>query len=288
MQATKRFNTVERKKYLKESQELLWSTEYGLKYLIENRKIEEDIIREFKLGYFPASHDNQLAGRIVFPIFDASSNLIALSSRAIEKPLPDSDFSEFIEDGYSLPDHWHESFEKSFYLYGMDVAKGHTRNRNFAVVVEGPFDVLQMHNHGIKNTVGLFGTKMSQVQLSVILRYCSYIILLLDSDRNLSGQKGADKIIKSADNSNARTKYVEYQEEGFYRKKYAFKYGGVHHEVDPRSKDVISQFFIPDKLEDNYIGRVPLPEGYDPDEYLRQNGNETLKHMIDETFVGLT
>lgn len=168
------------------SQEFLWSTRGipGMEYLTQTRKISHEVIKKFKLGFVPSDSKHNLAGRIIYPIEDASGNLVIISTRLI-------DSSKTL-----LPVHWHERYEKSFYLYGMSCAKDSIRNNKFCIVVEGQGDVLQLHNHGFTNTVGLGGNKMSLMQIASICRYCEEIILLLDKDANRAGQNATERILE--------------------------------------------------------------------------------------------
>ncbi len=129
----------------------------ALSYL-KKREIGESTIKKFQIGYVPENANHQLANRIVFPIFSSRSSVVALSSRWISKKNP------------FLPIYWHEHYNKSFYLYGLYLAKQRIRETGFCVVVEGNLDVLQCHDKGLTNVVGLLGTSLSDVQLALLLR----------------------------------------------------------------------------------------------------------------------
>jgi len=184
---TSRFNSSDRQQLLSKSQQCLWLEEgkLGMEYLTKTRQFSDKVIKLFGLGYIPHYVKNPLAGRIIFPLYDASENLIALTTRHMSS------------NETFLPVYWHEQYEKSFYVYGCNVAKKFIREQGWCVVTEGQCDVIQLHNHGIFNAVGLCGTALSSVQLSTVLRYCDKIIVLLDSDVNKAGQRAADKIIGS-------------------------------------------------------------------------------------------
>ena len=185
MKITKRFSEAHREDLLKKSQQCLFTKEGapGMEYLIEHRKLDLETIQSFGLGYIPASVKHQLSDRIIIPLYDSSGNLIVLASR-------------MIGNDSHLPVYWHESYEKKYYLYGCNLAKQWMRKWNVAVICEGQFDTMQMHKSGIRNTVGLCANKFSDIQLSVILRYCDEIVVLLDSDENQAGQKSAEKIVR--------------------------------------------------------------------------------------------
>lgn len=189
METKSKFDKVEREDILRMAEAYLWEpgAEVGRDYLLKTRQLSEDVLREFHVGYLPEDLDHKLAGRIIFPMFDASGHLVCITSR-IPRDQRSSDV---------LPRYWHETYEKSYYLYGMDVAKSWMRKWGFAILVEGQIDVLQMHKHGLKNVVASCGSSLSILQYATILRYCDELVLLLDNDPNQSGQKATNRILKN-------------------------------------------------------------------------------------------
>lgn len=243
---TKRFSSVDRQAIAEKAHQCIWteSGKPGLEYLTFKRGLSEQVIKDFQLGYIPNFVDHQLKGRIIFPLHDPSGNLIVVSSRALNK----DDF---------LPVYWHESYEKSFYLYGIHLAIQDMRRLNYAIVVEGQFDVLQINNHGIKNVVALCGTKLSDMQISIIRRYCEKIVLVLDTDENESGQYGAQKIVKAA--------VCNFPESDWNR-----QLG-----MSSLFKEEFTTFRYT-----RQIINVQLPEKIDPDEYLLKYGVEKFKKVL--------
>lgn len=248
MQFKRRFSLVEREEVVNKAVRCLWSDsgKPGRDYLLEKRGLSEETAKIFQLGYIPIFVKHQLRGRIIFPIFDPSKNLIAISSREI-----------FKSEKNFLPIYWHESYQKPFYLYGIENAYKNFRKAKFAIVVEGQFDVLQLYNHGIYNVVGLCGNKMSEVQISVINRYCQEIVLLLDKDENKSGQHGADKILAES----------------------AF-------ELQTSLDGEKMKFPVPWQQQRVFLTArrnilsVTLPKNSDPDEFVRENGVIELRKII--------
>lgn len=228
-----RFNSVERQEILDKSQKCLWSSEgsVGMNYLLKTRHLNISVIKKFKLGFIPENVDHKLAGRIIFPIEDASGNCVALSSRLITLPQND------------LPVYWHEKYEKSFYLYGLSYCKEVLRKKGFVIICEGQIDVMQCHNHGIDNAVGLCGNKLSPIQIATIYRYCNEIILLLDKDINKAGQKALDRVLEEF-GAKRQEKYPIFRNKiSFIRFKehtdpdsYLVKYGpvGLQQEIDKK------------------------------------------------------
>ena len=160
----------ERLKIVQKASECLWTVEGqdAFKYLKEERGLSEATIREFQIGFVPLRVSHQLSGRIITPIFDAYGEVVALSTRHLYKPKSEA--------------FWHEDFDKSFYLYGLHIAKKHILRTKKALIVEGEFDVSFMHSSDIPITVGLCGNSMSDFQVSLLARYCKDIYLLYDGD----------------------------------------------------------------------------------------------------------
>lgn len=250
MKFKRRFSLVEREDVANKASCCLWSDtgKPGREYLLEKRGLSEETAKEFQLGYIPVFVKHQLRGRIILPLFDPSKNLVAISSRSI-----------FVSEKNTLPVYWHESYQKPFYLYGIENANKAFRRAKFAIVVEGQFDVLQLYNHGIHNVVGLCGNKMSDVQISVINRYCQEIVLLLDKDENLSGQRGAEKIIAAS----------------------AFEL-----QMSLDGEKVSTNFPVPWHQQKGFlttyrkISSIVLPENSDPDEFVKKHGVMELRKII--------
>jgi DNA primase len=98
---------------------------------------------------------------------------------------------------------------------------------------------------------------MSEVQISVINRYCQEIILLLDKDENQSGQRGTDKIV-------SETEY----EYGKSRLSDKMKFPVPWHQQ--KSFSPVRRQVLP----------VTLPENSDPDEFIKKHGVMELRKII--------
>lgn len=146
------------------------------------------IIDKYKIGYIPPHVKNrfgdkhEFAGRIILPVYDQHDRLIALSSRDWR---PNSNMKFF-----------HESFDKSLYLYGLNVAKENIIRQKMAIVVEGEFDVQKLYVKGFTFTVGVMGSALQLAQISLLARYCREIFLVFDGDE--AGKTAADRMIKMA------------------------------------------------------------------------------------------
>lgn len=183
------------------------------KYL-KSRGISDDSIKSWKLGYAPAEWrglysyllskgftKNVLvkAGliklvdgadkepydvfrdRVIFPLSDASGQVVAFSGRALAKET---------EPKYlNSPDT--VLFTKSDLLYGLDKAKEKIRRQDYAILVEGQMDLVLSHQAGVENTVASSGTAFTHQHLERLKRLSKRIILAFDGDN--AGEKAAEK-----------------------------------------------------------------------------------------------
>ena len=120
--------------------------------------------------------------RIIFPIRDADNNIVSFGGRILDANTPEGN-----------PKYLHgpttEVFQKSNILYNLVQARRHMRQKRRVLVVEGYFDVITLHAHGFKETVGTLGTALTLDHIRMLHRNARRIILLFDGD--LAGQKAA-------------------------------------------------------------------------------------------------
>jgi len=136
--------------------------DYSHPYL-NQRGITEETAKHFGIGFFPGRGCMQ--GRIVIPIHNEEGILIAYAGRALQNAEPK----------YKFP----ALFRKSLVLFNLHRAAKQGRT---AVVVEGFFDCLKVHQAGLPCVVALMGCSMSRYQEQLLQRYFHEVILLLDGD----------------------------------------------------------------------------------------------------------
>jgi len=153
------------------------------KYLIEQRKLNEDTIRTFNLGYvsdtgevyigadftgkLPAM-DKRFYHSTMFPIFDMYGVCVGVSVRPL---------------GPTQTKYINTTYEKSEHLYGLSVTKATCLKEQTVYVVEGNISLLQMYQAGIKNCVAMLGSKLSLRQVCLLSRFVKKIVLVPDSDK---------------------------------------------------------------------------------------------------------
>lgn len=144
----------------------------GLVKPIENTKAKEpyDVFRD----------------RIIFPIADASGEIIAFSGRALSKDTE----PKYLNSPDTI------LWTKSETLHGLDKAKEKIRRQDYAILVEGQIDLLLSHQSGVENTVASSGTAFTSQHLERLKRLSKRIILAFDGDS--AGQKAAEKATEQA------------------------------------------------------------------------------------------
>lgn len=190
---------------LLESKEAKLAREY-----LEKRNIFEETIKEFCLGYAPQEgeilkklleekgypleqpvkaglvnyseaqkkHYDYFRGRLIFPIFDLQGRVIAFGGRLLDKEKDVvSQSPKYLNSPETL------IFSKGKVLYGLFQANKAICSEKQAIILEGYFDVLALHQAGIENAVASLGTALTPEQMQLLRRYTNKILLIFDSDR---------------------------------------------------------------------------------------------------------
>lgn len=185
------------------------------------RGITREIINSFSLGYAPEGWDNlvnfflkigkspatveksglvvprkekdgfydRFRGRIVFPIFDVNMKVIGFGGRVMDNSPP-----KYLNSPETL------LYNKSRSLYGLHKAKGDCRTSKTVYIVEGYFDLLALHQHGIQNSVATLGTSLTSEHVQIIRGFVGKsgkTVLVYDSDD--AGMKAAERSIQIFD-----------------------------------------------------------------------------------------
>ena len=124
-----------------------------------------------------------LRNRLTIPIHDARGRLIAFGGRAFGDDKP-----KYLNTRETA------LFNKGQILFGFHRAKGQLRDG--ALVVEGYFDVLQLHQEGIHAAVAPLGTALTEGHLQQIGRFTKRMILCFDGDA--AGQRAMEKALRLA------------------------------------------------------------------------------------------
>lgn len=145
----------------------------------------------------PGTWYDRFRNRLMFPIRDIAGRTVAFTGRALD---PD-DQAKYLNSPET------DLFKKSEVLFGMDKAKDSIRARGFAILVEGQFDLLLLHQAGFTNTIAISGTALSSVHLGLIKRYADNLLLALDADK--AGLSAAMRSSHAAFQAGMRVKAVK-------------------------------------------------------------------------------
>lgn len=163
--------------------------------------------------------------RLIIPIHDEKGQVVAFGGRA----LSDEDKPKYLNSPETL------LYKKSQVLYGFHQAKDSIRQSRTAIIMEGYFDVITAHLHGITEAVGSCGTAMTDSHLKLLTRFgAQTVYLAFDSDE--AGLKAALSAIQLIE---------PYAESG-----------------------------------DLQIKVLIVPDGKDPDDFIRQHGGEAFRALI--------
>jgi DNA primase len=252
----KRFNSYKNifKDYLEffHKQLFLPENKPALDYL-EKRGLQQNIIKEFNLGYVPwqnnfyeellkkfSEQDIALTGlyykndktnkfvdrfnsRIIFPINNLTGEPIAFGGRIIKE----SNLAKYINSPET------EFYKKGRMIFNLDKAKALRSETDEVVIVEGYMDVVSLYASGVKNVISNSGTALTETQIDLIWKFFSNPIICLDGDQ--SGQNAALRIAEK---------------------------------------------LLPLINENNKLYFSILPKGEDPDDYIKKNGKEKFNEFL--------
>ena len=175
--------------------------EEGRKYLSQ-RGINQEIIGEHRLGYstdgwnglvqhlqgkkvslelawklgliFPKKKEgwyDAFRRRVLFPIFDLHQRIVGFGGRVIREGQP-----KYLNSPES------SIYHKGEILYGLPVAKRYAAEKDSVIIVEGYFDLLTLHQCGLKHSVATLGTALTPQHIRTLKRYTNNLITVFDAD----------------------------------------------------------------------------------------------------------
>ena len=126
-------------------------------------------------GYYDRFRD-----RLVCPVVVPGGEIAGFSARVVGAPAKAPDGSEppkYINSPES------PVYKKSKLLFGLAQAREGMQQTGRAVLVEGNFDVITLHQAGFTDVVAPLGTALTIDQLHALKRLCERVVLLYDGDR---------------------------------------------------------------------------------------------------------
>jgi DNA primase len=145
----------------------------GLVQHLREKKVSLDLAREIGL-VFPKKKEgwyDAFRGRILFPIFDLHRRVVGFGGRVIKNGEP-----KYLNSPESA------LYHKGEILYGLQVAKGSIQEKDCVILVEGYFDLLTLHQFGLKHSVATLGTALTPQHIRILKRYTKNLITVFDAD----------------------------------------------------------------------------------------------------------
>ncbi len=196
-------------RYLWEAREAQGAREY-----LAERGLAEATLREFRVGYAPSAWDkvigashragfgfrelydaglaqrgkdggrlyDRFRARITFPLSDPRGRVLGFGARAMS----DGRGPKYLNSPEG------ELFHKSRVLFGADLARAPAARAGAVVAVEGYTDVLALHQAGLRHSVGIMGTSLTEEQVRGLKRLAPVALLALDAD-----DAGQDAMIRA-------------------------------------------------------------------------------------------
>ncbi len=145
----------------------------GLAHHLQEKKVSLELARELGL-IFPKKREgwyDAFRGRILFPIFDLHQRVVGFGGRLIKEGEP-----KYLNSPES------SLYHKGEILYGLQVAKGYIPKKDCVIIVEGYFDLLTLHQFGLKHSVATLGTALTAQHVHILKRYTKNLITVFDAD----------------------------------------------------------------------------------------------------------
>ena len=181
-------------------------------YVFYKRNLNRTTVKEFGIGYAPASGEALLnvlknrgftiaeldtAGllnrfkkdlfknRMMIPFVDTSGDIIGYTARILGQGEP-----KYLNTPETI------LFNKSRFIFGLYQAKEAIRHSGYVVIVEGNMDVISSHQAGVKEAVATSGTAMTEQHLKILSRLTSDIRLAYDGDE--AGIRATERAVELA------------------------------------------------------------------------------------------
>ncbi|MBQ6419786.1 MAG: DNA primase [Clostridia bacterium] len=198
--------------------------EAARKYL-EKRRLTDETVNHFGLGYAPDSWDALLKhlrgkgfsseelvafnlarptrsggtidafrNRLMFPIIDVRGNVVAFGGRVLDDSKP-----KYINTSDTVV------YKKGEGIYALNFAKNNPDRK--LILCEGYMDVIAMHQAGFTNAVAALGTAFTNEQITLLSRYCDELYLSFDSDE--AGKRATEKALKMLSSSPMKLRILQ-------------------------------------------------------------------------------
>lgn len=256
--------------------DILLNSKVGIKAYeyLKSRQINDEIIKKYKLGFALNEYDgiqkklghlkpevlkdaglivqregnsssiDRFRNRIMIPVFNEMGEIVAFGARAIEE----KQSPKYLNSPDTVV------YNKSKILYGLYHAKEAIKEEDGVVIMEGYFDVISAQMAGVKNCVASCGTSLTLDHVKLMSKYTPskriYMAFDLDKAGKMATKRNANVI------------------------KEAFGLLGEIKQYDESYTTLNNDKYVCE------LRVINLPNGKDPDEFIRQYGAQEYKKQI--------
>ncbi len=151
---------------------LAWAAKHGFN---AEQLVTVGVLTPPKEGRRPDDYYDRFHGRLMFPIRNATGQVIGFSGRILDATAKAAKYVNSPETPV---------FHKGSVLYALDFARKNIvrDSRREALVCEGQIDVIRCHANGFGNAVASQGTAFTEEHVKLLKRYADSALLVFDGD----------------------------------------------------------------------------------------------------------
>lgn len=163
--------------------------------LVKAREDEGIQNSEFKIQN---SFYDRFRARVMFPICDVNSNVIAFSGRVLAA---EAQAAKYVNSPETM------LFTKGAVLFGLHKSMRALIDKGSAIVLEGQLDLITAFEAGVQNVIAPQGTAFTEKQARILKRYVEEVVLCFDADA--AGEKAAERSLAALLAENLLVRVVE-------------------------------------------------------------------------------
>lgn len=173
-----------------------------------DRGYSKQVLLKYDVGLCDNS-SKEMHGRVVVPVYDTDYHyMVGCTGRSVYEKCtkckshhhPQNECPhEDIRWKYCKWKH-NTDFKSQNYLYNFWFAKKHILESGIAIIVESPGNVWRLEENGIHNSVGVFGSSLSDRQ-KILLDSSGAMSLVVLTDNDDAGRKAAEQIKNKCQNT---------------------------------------------------------------------------------------
>lgn len=171
-------------------------------YLRKKGYTDEEVVAAGLVGKSDRGLFDWFRDRLIVPIKDGRGRIIAFGGRAMRAD----------QRGKYVNSQGTVLFNKSATLYALDAARAAIRKERAAVIVEGYFDAIALHQAGFDNAVASMGTALTEDQYHVLAAMrIDRSIVAFDGDAagQLSAERRGTEIVQAVQRAKRRARSGE-------------------------------------------------------------------------------